>query len=562
MPQEPADYVRFFEQTNRIIGLALRPEGMNPSQGFDAAVVVRMYKKLLDSANPRRNAADRPDVRMTLLDDEQFAIAIHDSRAAHPIRGFFNSRSQILASTSSASALERRRLARIGLRVVAASCLTPARPPRRCSITARKAGTARKQAEPGLDSSISSPCSITSTFMSINASRAESAQRHTYRLALYGRKNSGKSCILAALGLGLERIPHPDGLACVWINDDTTIPVPQGGASWTIDDPIPVAWDLDDPAITRHLGRQWMKKAVKELKDGEVPRPTPIDVAPFRFLFDFNDPKTGREFRVEMIDYSGELVRAEGSEDLFARRLRAQLETMDGILVLAEAPRSSEESQPLYRELNLLIEAFRLLADQRRGKRVPPFPVALVFNKWDRQSRMEHYSRAESEVELDVYLRRTPPPPQRGLLNVLQTVSGSNPERPNCLSFALSAFGRAVSVERTNEMGERVMIEVPANATPLRSYGLEDPFVWLCKRSDEIEADRIVQRVAGLRFWNVSQTFHLVPLSYIAQTRQFMDRFPRGPRNGTPPRGSCSVPAPPWQSRSVFCRPRRFSCSA
>ena len=44
---------------------------------------------------------------MTLLDDEQFAIAIHDSRAAHPIRGFFNSRSQILASTSSASALER-----------------------------------------------------------------------------------------------------------------------------------------------------------------------------------------------------------------------------------------------------------------------------------------------------------------------------------------------------------------------------------------------------------------------------------------------------------------------
>jgi hypothetical protein len=366
----------------------------------------------------------------------------------------------------------------------------------------------------------------TGKFMSTKASPAEPAKRHTYRVALYGRKNSGKSCILAALGLGLERIPHPEGLACVWINDETTIPVPPGGASWSVEDPIPIAWDLDDPAITRHLGRQWMRKAVKELKKGEVPRPTPVDVAPFRFLFDFNDPKTGRGFRVEMIDYSGELVRAEGSEDLFAKRLRTQLETMDGILVLAEAPRPNEESQPLYEELNRLLEAFALLAEQRRGKRIPPFPVALVFNKWDRQSRMDEYSRAQSEVELDTFLRRTPPPPQRGLLNVLQTVSGSTPEVTNCLSFALSAFGRAVSIPRTDDFGKQVLIEVPAIKTPLHSYGLEDPFVWVCRRSDGIEADRLVQAVSGLRFWNIPQTIHAAALSYVAQLKQFVDRFP------------------------------------
>ena len=52
--------------------------------------------------------------------------------------------------------------------------------------------------------------------------------RHVYRLALYGRKNSGKSCILAALAMGIERVPHPDGLGCVWVCDESTVPVPAG----------------------------------------------------------------------------------------------------------------------------------------------------------------------------------------------------------------------------------------------------------------------------------------------------------------------------------------------
>ena len=96
--------------------------------------------------------------------------------------------------------------------------------------------------------------------------------KHTYRLALYGRASSGKSCILAALGLGLSRIPHPESLSCVWIKDDTTIPIPPGGEKWKCEDPIPPTWDLEAPAITRHLGRQWMLEAVASLLDGDVPR--------------------------------------------------------------------------------------------------------------------------------------------------------------------------------------------------------------------------------------------------------------------------------------------------
>jgi hypothetical protein len=354
--------------------------------------------------------------------------------------------------------------------------------------------------------------------MSAVAPSPPNAKRHVYKLALYGRKNSGKSCILAALALGLERVPNPDGLGCVWVCDETTVPVPKGPRD---------SWDLTAPETTRHLGREWLKRAVERLKAGDVPPPTPTNVAPFRFFFDLTDRKTGRTFRVEMVDYSGELVRPEASEETFAKTLREHLETLDGILVLGEAPRRDEESQPLYKELSLLLDAFTLLADQRHGKKVHPFPVALVFNKWDRQSRMQRYSSGEAGVEVDLFLRRDPPPPQLGLLNVLETVSGNTPERSNCRPFALSAFGKAVTVTRTTEDGKQVVIDVPASAIPLPAYGLEDPFVWLCKRADEIEAERLATGVERLRFWDLPQARRGEALASVRDLPRFIDRFPK-----------------------------------
>ena len=396
--------------------------------------------------------------------------------------------------------------------------------------------------------------------MSMNASSLDPLKRHTYRIALYGRRNSGKSCILAALGLGINRTPHPEQLACVWVNDSTTIPIPPGGRDWQPTDPIPADWDLTDPAITRHLGRVWMEtEGIPKLRKGEVPRPTPTLVEPFRFIFDFSDAD-GRGFRVEILDYSGELVSAEGSDDLFAKKLRGHLESMDGILILAEAPRRGEELgahnevvnidfdvtaraarlgkelQTQYEELNKLIQAFTLLAEERRGKRIPAFPVALIFNKWDRQTKLQIYSRAASEVELDIYLRRTPPPPQVGLLNVLRTVSSSTKEHPNCRSFALSAFGRARSETRTVEDVE-VVIDVPvvpAEKSPLESFGMEDPFVWICERADKIEADRLVKGVSGLRYWNIPQLLRLEVPRLRASLGRFAERFPeRAPERET-----------------------------
>ena len=95
---KPADLSLFLEQTQSIMALAVKPEDMRASREFDVAAVARMYKVRLDCNDPNRNAADRREVRLTLLENEQFAITIHGK--ANPIRKFFNSRSEIMADVA------------------------------------------------------------------------------------------------------------------------------------------------------------------------------------------------------------------------------------------------------------------------------------------------------------------------------------------------------------------------------------------------------------------------------------------------------------------------------
>ena len=173
-----------------------------------------------------------------------------------------------------------------------------------------------------------------------------------------------------------------------------------------------------------------------------------------------------------------------------------------------------------------MLEAFNLLAEERRARRVPPFPVALVFNKWDRRSRMQSYSKAGADVELAEFLTESPPPPQLGLLHALVVASGGTVERPNCLPFALSAFGLAMLDTRVNSRNESVQLEVPVNKIPLCSYGLEDPFVWLCKRADQLEAERRLLQATPLRVWDVRQALCGTALSQVTELEQFVDAFP------------------------------------
>jgi hypothetical protein len=344
--------------------------------------------------------------------------------------------------------------------------------------------------------------------------RQQVVVQHSYRLAIYGRPNSGKTCILAALAMMRE--PHPDGFSCVWICDDTTVPRPDGD---------PSTWNPDDPRVAAFEGKKWLKEAIRRLEAGDVPRANPTDATPFRFFFDFTTNE-GRVLRVEMIDYTGELVNPDLSEDKLAKKLRMHMEGADGVLVLAEAPRPGEEYAPLYRELQRLQQAFMLIAERRRGRQTERFPIALILNKWDRVTRMADYDSAQCEVEARVFLERRPPVPHKTLANVLAAVAGKEEEQHLSRTFGLSAFGKAKTISKATDNG-RVNIDVPAVACPLPAFGLEDPFVWLCKSADRVAERELEQSVASLKSWKVWQFFSRTPLSVAAEAKTFSQRFPR-----------------------------------
>lgn len=147
-----------------------------------------------------------------------------------------------------------------------------------------------------------------------------------YRFSLYGRKNSGKTCILAALAM--ERRAHPDGLSCTWIEPPSHALDQAGNSTGESSESIASAFTL---------GKEWLEQGMRNLARGERPAPNPNDKTVFRFMYEFT-AADHRTFLVELIDYSGELIDPDLSDTELATALRQHLLSMDGILVLAETP--------------------------------------------------------------------------------------------------------------------------------------------------------------------------------------------------------------------------------
>jgi hypothetical protein len=337
-----------------------------------------------------------------------------------------------------------------------------------------------------------------------------SSNTHIYQVITYGRPSSGKTCLLAALAM--PRGVHPEGYDAIWVRDESTIPRPAGK---------PETWDQKDPAVTRFLGRERLPMAIREIESGKLPPATAIDV-PFRFLFDLTTPD-GCIRRVEMVDYSGELVNADITEGDFAKQLIKHMETSDAILVLAEATGSDEQADRVRRDLHKLREALALVSEKRRRSRSDPFPIGLVYDKWDRYSRMEKFSSAEAQLELTEFLAQKPPPPHVTLRNVLRAVAG---DERYFREFVASAFGKAkkVSIQTANGIREQ---EMPVSVSPLQSYGLEDPFIEVCRAADELELFRLNREVSRLSPWKLWQLPGRLGMKVAAEAVLFSKRFPR-----------------------------------
>lgn len=300
----------------------------------------------------------------------------------------------------------------------------------------------------------------------------QTAEQQVYRLALYGVRSSGKTCILSALSL--PRIAHPDGLSCSWIESVRGHDLPSGDPSrWTTDDPY-------------HVGWKWLNEQRNRLKQGELPAPNPNREDAMRFRFDFGSPDHGVR-HVELIDYSGELITATASE--LAAKLRDHMRTHDGLLILAEVPYPGRDQAPLTDDLEKLKGAFLRLMEERSFGPKTDWPIAILFNKWDRRSDGDRDGSGVAKDLIGGFLAQTPAPPHRSLIDTITNAVGSN----NTRCFSVSAFGS----HRISSDGA----EIPQlNGEMLNSYRLEDGFVWVAERHDELLVERL-ENAAGAASW-------------------------------------------------------------
>jgi len=346
-----------------------------------------------------------------------------------------------------------------------------------------------------------------------SASHAKTAKpKKVYRLALYGRRNSGKTCILAALAM--ERVAHPDGLACTWL--DTR---PKYLSSYTESE----NQTEENVAEAFDLGKEWLEKAICKLQQGEVPAPNPNDKDAYRFLYEFT-AKDHRTFLVELIDYSGELIDPDLSDTDLAKRLRDHMLTMDGILILAEAPCRGAQVGELYNELQRLKRAFALLRGEKQDGPALAVPVALLINKWDRRTQADGFSAVNSEREIEEFLASQPEPPHRGLVDTLRGSVAEGLFR----AFPVSAFGKHVPTSDANENSSSEKIpDRPAQVNPLSSFGLEDGFVWACRTRDQLDLRTFEADASTRAWWKLWQLANWkMQSSLSARASELEKRFP------------------------------------
>jgi hypothetical protein len=279
---------------------------------------------------------------------------------------------------------------------------------------------------------------------------------HWYRIGIIGSKSTGKTCLLAALGMAR----NPNASGC------TASKLPVG--------------DVTDTAMSS--GDEWINHAIKALEDGKWPEPNPNIDRHLSVRFRFTDGQT-REKMVELFDYSGELLNPKEAHADLAKRLRMLLQKMDGLIVLAEHPLSGRDSSEVEKALNGLLQVFGLLVEDRRknpDSAERQIPIAMIVNKWDRSPHFDANSdgKTQSRVMSEAFLASLPPPFHASVEMALRPAAP-----PDCFkTFAVSAVGAV----RCEDFGGE-MREMPPAKGRLSSLGVEDPFLWVIQKRDEID---------------------------------------------------------------------------
>jgi|694.fasta_scaffold31417_3 hypothetical protein len=300
--------------------------------------------------------------------------------------------------------------------------------------------------------------------------------KNTYKFALFGIAKSGKTCILSALAL--PRFSNPKGFTCTWIEQ-----VPGHEISTNSAETI----SAEDPFV---LGASWLKESKEKLKKGDIPKANSnTDI--MRFMFEFGSKENG-SISVELIDYSGELLVAQSAD--LAIKLKQIMRDCDGLLVLAEVPKPDSESGDLAYGLDDLSKAFATLAKERDSGPKQEWPIALLFNKWDRRLDGKEAVTNIGQEEIDNFLSESPEPPHKSLVDKITNFIGN--ENIHC--FPVSAFGS----HNINQDGK----EVPkTHGQMLKTINLEDGFIWLAERSDTLKVKMLLEASEKTSWWMTQQ---------------------------------------------------------
>ena len=332
---------------------------------------------------------------------------------------------------------------------------------------------------------------------------------HLYRFAMFGRSDSGKTCILSALSMSHRS--NPAGHTVTWVPDS-----PESDAP---DKDVRTAYAEGKVALT---------KARAAMDGGEKPAPSNNRILRYRFDFSTIKPQP-RSYKVELTDYSGELIDPRMNASGMARILRKLLGTMDGLFVLAEAPKPGTEQNRLPQEFELLQQAFALLAAEKEKTKVAArTPVVLLFNKWDRR-HPRPATPAERAAEVDEFLNGPNEPPHLSLANFLQGAVAEH-----CYhTVAVSAFGSARKEMVADAEGFTREVELPPIERPLPSFGLEDGFIWAARTRDEQDLAEFERSSNKLAYCSVIPWFGLNAFNPFAAStvrregNQLAERFPR-----------------------------------
>lgn len=371
-------------------------------------------------------------------------------------------------------------------------------------------------------------------------------KNHTYRFAVFGRRNSGKTVFLTSLSV--RRARSSSGADITYA--DALAPVnPMEKISSEIQKQL------------REIVKDKYDKATLALGEQQLPEATEIELGFPRYRLnatygarDTHGPR--RSADIEIIDFAGEFLERDTNQKKRARDLRNYLRQMDGLLIFAEAPFIDSSNEKLLVSINALRQAFATLIDQQiseidikeqssdlsrnnisawrmkmRAKRLlgreEHIPVVVMVTKWDRRAGealdpspeefMERHSEyrkwlfhgREPEVdyilkpELDTHdkelhhfytwlLKSDDAEEHRQLIQALSGVVGAL----NIEALPVSVFGKYVTQKKTDKSGNEITVEVPP-PLPLPSLNVVEPFEFLIQRADANDLERARLDAAG-----------------------------------------------------------------